>query len=200
VAPAAVHQVEVWHGLFTPAAPTEAPARLAGCFAALQALSRLRPSGWRLFGMLARPNRDRQGPSLGSGTLDFQSQSTFFDARSRFHARGAGQPLAGLLRPPAGVVSTLMGNLWFRTCFKAWSLGLEASSVIALRTSKMTTDGAAAHKEARQMISEKFEAGLALWLLALTGGLGLTPYTAAAKTLAHYGRRVRANRRRLSQG
>jgi hypothetical protein len=94
----------------------------------------------------------------------------------------------------------LLGNAWFLTSFKAWSLGLEASSVIALRTLKMTTGGAAAYKEACRMISEKFEAGLALQALASTSGLGFTPYSAAAKTLAHYGRRVRANRRRLSKG
>jgi len=94
----------------------------------------------------------------------------------------------------------LFGNPWFRTGFKAWSLGLEASSVIALRTLKMATGGLAADKEARRMMSEKFEAGLALQVLALTGGLGLTPGGAAATTLAHYGRRVRANRRRLSKG
>jgi hypothetical protein len=74
----------------------------------------------------------------------------------------------------------LLGNAWFRTGFKAWSLGLEAWSAIALRTLKMTTGGAAAYKEARRMISEKFEAGLALQVLALTSGLGFTPYSAAA--------------------
>ena len=94
----------------------------------------------------------------------------------------------------------LIGNPCFRTGLKAWSVGLEASSVIALRTFKMFTGGLTAHKEACRMISEKFEAGVALQVLALTGGLGLTPHRAAAKTLAHYGRKVRANRRQLSKG
>jgi hypothetical protein len=46
--------------------------------------------------------------------------------------------------------------------FKAWSLGLEASSVIALRTLKRATGGVAADVEARRMVSEKIEAGFAI--------------------------------------
>jgi hypothetical protein len=48
------------------------------------------------------------------------------------------------------------------------------------------------------MIAEKIDAGVALQTLALTGGLGVTPHRAAAKTLSHLRRKVRANRRRLS--
>jgi hypothetical protein len=40
---------------------------------------------------------------------------------------------------------------------------------------------------------------LALQALALIGGLGRTPNSAAAKTLAHYRRKVRANKRRLAK-
>ena len=91
-------------------------------------------------------------------------------------------------------------NPWFRTGFYAWSLGLEASSVIALRTLKIAAGGVAAEAETRRMVSEKLEAGLALRALALTGGLGLTAHSAAAKTLVYYRRKVRANRRRLAKG
>jgi hypothetical protein len=91
-------------------------------------------------------------------------------------------------------------NPWFRAGFYAWSLGLEASSVIALRTLKIAIGGPAAEAEARRMVSEKLEAGLTLQALALTGGLGLTANSAATKTLAHYRRKVRANRRRLERG
>jgi hypothetical protein len=35
-------------------------------------------------------------------------------------------------------------NPWFRAGFDAWSLGVEASSVIALRTLKILAGGAAA--------------------------------------------------------
>jgi hypothetical protein len=91
-------------------------------------------------------------------------------------------------------------NPWFRIGMAAWSLGVEASSVIALRTLKIAAGGAAADAEARRMIGEKVEAGLALQTLALTGGLGVTPHGAAGRTLVHFRRKVRANRRRLVKG
>jgi hypothetical protein len=47
--------------------------------------------------------------------------------------------------------------------------------------------------------SPKIEAGLDLQALALTGGLGLSAERAATKMLAHYRRKVRANRRRLAK-
>jgi hypothetical protein len=75
---------------------------------------------------------------------------------------------------------------WFRAGFDAWSLGVEASSVIALRTLKILAGGAAAETEARRMVSEKIETGLALQALALTGALGVTARRAATKTIAHY--------------
>ena len=50
------------------------------------------------------------------------------------------------------------------------------------------------------MVNEKIESGLALQALALTGGLGDTAHGVATKTLAHYRRKVRANRRRLAKG
>lgn len=90
-------------------------------------------------------------------------------------------------------------NPWFRAGFYAWSLGLEASSVIALRTLKIAVDGVAAQAEIHRMVSEKLEAGLTLQALALTGRLGFTAHGAATRTLAHYRRKVRANRRQLAK-
>jgi hypothetical protein len=90
-------------------------------------------------------------------------------------------------------------NPWSRIGFSAWSLGLEASSVIALRMLKIASGGKDSEAEARRMINEKIEAGLSLQRKALTGGLGLIPHSAATKTLAHYRRKVRANRRRLEK-
>jgi hypothetical protein len=81
----------------------------------------------------------------------------------------------------------------------AWALGLEASSVMGLRTLKLAAGGAAAQTEAALMVREKIEAAMALQARALTGGLGPTARGAATKTLAHYRRKVRANRRRLSK-
>jgi hypothetical protein len=82
----------------------------------------------------------------------------------------------------------------------AWSLGLEASSVIGMRMLKIAAGGPAGAAEAQKMVSEKLEAGIALQTLAMTGGLGFTPSSVAAKTLTHYRRKVRANRRRLTKG
>ena len=90
-------------------------------------------------------------------------------------------------------------NPWARAGFYAWSLGFEASYVIALRTLKIASGGPAAEAEMRRMVSEKIEAGLTLQALMLTGGLGRSAHTAAAKTLAHYRRKVRANKRRLTR-
>jgi hypothetical protein len=94
----------------------------------------------------------------------------------------------------------MLRNPWFRVGVNAWSLGMEASSVIALRTLKIAAGGVAAEVEARRMVSEKIEAGFTLQALAWTGGLGLTADGAATKMLAHYRRKVRANRRRLAKG
>jgi hypothetical protein len=49
------------------------------------------------------------------------------------------------------------------------------------------------------MVAEKVQAAVDLQIKAMTGGLGFTASAAAAKTLNHYRRKVRANRRRLSK-
>lgn len=89
---------------------------------------------------------------------------------------------------------------WWGIGFGAWRLGLEASTVIGLRTLRLAQGGASAQAEAQRMVTEKMAAGAALAGLAVTGGLGGTPVQASARTLAHYRRHVRANRRRLSGG
>jgi hypothetical protein len=88
-------------------------------------------------------------------------------------------------------------NPWLHIGFDAWALGMETAYVMTLRTLKIAGGGDAAGAEAKRMINEKIEAGLALQSLAMTGGLGATPYSAASKTLTHYRRKVQANRRRL---
>lgn len=92
-----------------------------------------------------------------------------------------------------------MRNPWMRLTMDSWALGMEASTVIGLRTLKMAVGGPAAQAEAALMINEKIAASLALQSRAMTGGLGFTPQAAAAKTVAHYRRKVRANRRRLTK-
>ena len=81
----------------------------------------------------------------------------------------------------------------------AWSLGLEASSVIALRAMRVGAGGSGATRELAAMVSEKLASGFALQTMALTNRLGRTPETIAAKTLAHFRPKVRANRRRLTK-
>jgi hypothetical protein len=91
-------------------------------------------------------------------------------------------------------------NPWLRLGFDAWALGLEASTVIGLRPLKIAAGGAAGEAEARRMVDEKVTAAAQLQTKALTGALGFTGAGVAAKTLTHYRRKVRANRRRLSKG
>ena len=78
-------------------------------------------------------------------------------------------------------------------------LGLESAMVVGLRGLKLAAGGPAAETEARRMVSEKLQAGFALQTLALTGGLGVNSSAATRKTLRHYARKVRANRRRLAK-
>lgn len=89
---------------------------------------------------------------------------------------------------------------WTSLAFDTWALGLEASSVIALRTLKLAAGGAAAQAEAQRMVSEKVTAGMTLPMLAMTGQLGATGPAIASKSVAHLRRKVRANRRRLAKG
>jgi len=81
----------------------------------------------------------------------------------------------------------------------AWRLGAEAAGVMALRGVALAAGGARAGREAQRMILEKAQAAAELQRLALTGALGSTAPASVAKTLAHYRRKVRANRRRLSK-
>lgn len=90
-------------------------------------------------------------------------------------------------------------NPWFAIGMDAMSLGLEAASVIALRSLVLAEGGAKAQAEAVRMVAEKAEAGAALAFQAATGALGTHPATASARTLRHYRRKVRANRRRLTK-
>lgn len=54
-------------------------------------------------------------------------------------------------------------STWFRIGLGAWSLGVEASLVVGLRTMTLAMGGAAARAEANRMVAEKIEAGLALY-------------------------------------
>ena len=88
---------------------------------------------------------------------------------------------------------------WLALYGDACLLGFEASSVIGLRAMKLAIGGKAAATEAQRMVSEKIEASLAPQARALSGGLGATALSAAAKTLDHYRQKVRANQTRLAR-
>jgi len=85
-----------------------------------------------------------------------------------------------------------MKNPWVRVGFSAWDLGFEASSVIGLRVLNIVGAGPAAEAETRLMFREQFETGWTIQGKVLTGALGVTAHTATARTLAHYGRKVRS--------
>lgn len=84
--------------------------------------------------------------------------------------------------------------------FDAARLWTDASTVIWLRTMRIMQGGALAQKESRLMVDEKLAANallpFALWPAMLAGA---EPEKLAKASLGHYGKRVRANRRRLGK-
>lgn len=88
---------------------------------------------------------------------------------------------------------------WFDAGMDAWSLGTEASTVMALRTARIAMGGSGALVETNLMFAEKMQAGFELQIAALTGRLGTAPAGATRKAIGLYRRKVRANRRRLTR-
>jgi hypothetical protein len=89
-------------------------------------------------------------------------------------------------------------NPWLKLGWDLWSLGFEASQVIAMRTSKIAMGGDPNGHETRLMVAEKIAATFELQAAMMTGSLGSTPVGATKKVLSHYRQKVRANQRRLS--
>ena len=86
---------------------------------------------------------------------------------------------------------------WFQLSWDMMQLGVEAQSVIALRTMKMATGGAGASEEINLMISEKVQAAMDAQCELTTAAMaGRTD--GPAKAVALYRRRVRANQKRLT--
>jgi hypothetical protein len=88
-------------------------------------------------------------------------------------------------------------NPWIKLGWDAMTLGAEAAQVIGLRSMKIAAGGPGADWESKRMFSEKVEAAQALQRMAMAGALGFTAPRVASKTMAHYRRKVRSNRRRL---
>ncbi len=88
---------------------------------------------------------------------------------------------------------------WNKAGYDAWMLGYEAWTVIALRTSRMAMGHADNDRESQRMVSEKWDAAASLPMALWANALDMTPLAMTNRTLSHYGKRVRANRKRLTR-
>ena len=88
---------------------------------------------------------------------------------------------------------------WTRLAFDTWALSMEASYVIWLRSMRIMAGGKLAESEAERMVSEKMTAAITLWPAMMAGGFDQSAEEATGRALAHYGKPVRANRKRLSR-
>ncbi|GGD55074.1 hypothetical protein [Croceicoccus mobilis] len=85
----------------------------------------------------------------------------------------------------------------FALASSAWWLWAESWFVIWSRTMLIATGDANGQREASRMVMEKLEANAELGMKLMTGQLGYGD-KAVKNSLVHYGRKVSANRRRLS--
>ncbi len=88
---------------------------------------------------------------------------------------------------------------WLSLGLESWQLGLEAGEVMWLRGCMLAMGGPAGEREARRMVAEKLAANATFGMMVASGKAGTSPEAATRSALAHYGRRVRANRRRLAK-
>ena len=88
---------------------------------------------------------------------------------------------------------------WLTIGMDAWALAAESNMVIAQRMGAMAFGGPAAAKEAERMVSEKVAANMALGIDLATGKFGISPEKIMSGSIAHYSRRVTANRKRLAK-
>ena len=94
-----------------------------------------------------------------------------------------------------------MRNPWFDVAMEMTRLGIEAQTVIALRTARLMTGGAASEAECSRMVSEKMEAAADAGLSMMVGTLqGRSQAAIATQVTKAYRRQVAANRRRLMRG
>lgn len=88
---------------------------------------------------------------------------------------------------------------WPELAYEGWLLGAEMNMVIWQRSVRMMLGGKRAEREAMRMVSEKVTTAMTLMPALMAGGLSQSPEETATRTLAHYSRPVRANRKRLSR-
>lgn len=88
---------------------------------------------------------------------------------------------------------------WPEIATDSWTLGMQASSVIAMRSMRLMLGGASGEHEAKTMVEEKVNAALGFWPAMMRGGFNQSPEAMTTRALAHYSKPVRANQRRLSR-
>jgi TRAP-type mannitol/chloroaromatic compound transport system substrate-binding protein len=93
---------------------------------------------------------------------------------------------------PNPVYDARMTRLWVDSTL----LMADAATVLMLRTLTMMGGGRPAIREGERMLAEKVEAGFEL-AGAVASGRVKSPQGAARKAVSVYGKRVRANRKRL---
>ena len=90
-------------------------------------------------------------------------------------------------------------NDWLAISMEAWLLGVEASTVMALRAAKLAAGGSAAWREAERMVHEKGRVNWELGLALAGGKLGASAESVMRGAVRHYRPHVTANRRRLTR-
>lgn len=111
--------------------------------------------------------------------------------------KGTKVPLCGLLSKESKALT--IPNPWLSFGLKARQIGLEAQGVIAVRMLRLSAGGARAEAEASRMVTEKILAADEAQMAAAAVMSGRKKHVVARKALNVYGKRVRANRRRLSR-
>ena len=86
---------------------------------------------------------------------------------------------------------------WMKLGIDAWALGWQATQVMGLRTARLAEGGPAAGMEAWLMCAEKWQSAAELQTELLLEGPTAGPEASTRRALAHYRRKVAANRRRL---
>ena len=93
-----------------------------------------------------------------------------------------------------------MYNPWLGLAFKAIELGIEAQSVIALRMMRLVSGDVRGQAELNRMVVEKITAAAEAQVAVAAAIMnGHKDHVIAGKALTVYKKRVRANRRRLSE-
>ena len=94
--------------------------------------------------------------------------------------------------------NTTAAGDWMKLANDSYWLWAESMMVIGMRTTGMLTGRRGHEREAVRMVAEKLRANAELGAQMATFG-ALSPEQAAQKIVTHYGKRVTANRKRLSR-